>query len=350
MSDTATAKTLELYGKTRRRQRLILFALLAAVLVLPLVTIAIGPAAVSVGDVIGVIKSHIPGLDVDITWSQNVDAIVWKTRLPRIISGLAIGAILGIAGAVMQAVVRNPLAEPYVLGVSSGASTGAAAMIILFGSIASWSVGLAAFAGALAATLFLLLVTGNSGSSLRLILAGLAANFGFQALTNFIIFSSGTPEATQAVMFWMLGSLARANWSQAVPLIVTALIFSVVVALFGPVLDALSSGDRTAQSVGIEPTKARLAILIPVSAVIGIAVASSGAIGFVGLIIPHVMRSIVGSSHRVLTLGCALAGAFFLVIADTFARIAFAPIEMPIGVITGMVGVPFIVLLVRRMK
>lgn len=326
--------------------RLVVLAL--ALLLTPALTVVIGAAAVPLDEVIGVLASHIPGLDVQITWDRSIDAIVWDTRLPRIIAGVAVAAILGVSGVVLQAVVRNALAEPYVLGVSAGASSGAAFAIIIVGTSVATVVGVMAFAGALLATLLVLAIAGRTQSPLQLILGGLGVGFGFQALTNLIIFSSDSPETARSVMFWTLGSLARAGWDSVPVITIAALLLTVLMVLCGPILDALASGDRTAQAVGVEPARARILLLIPVSAAIALAVATAGGIGFVGLVVPHLVRSFIGPAHRFLVLGSALAAGLFLVWADAFARLAFAPAEVPIGVVTGLVGAPWLVLLVRR--
>lgn len=332
----------------RRAPRLLLLAVL--LVFTPALTVTIGAASVPLPEVVGVLASHVPGLDVTITWDPTTDAIVWENRVPRILSGIAIAAILAVSGVVLQAVVRNSLAEPYVLGVSSGASSGAAAAMILVGTTSAGLVGLLAFAGALLATMLVLLVAGRSQAPLQLILAGLGVGFGFQAITNLIVFSSDSPETSRSVMFWALGSLARVNWD-SVPLVsAVAVALVALMALCGPIMDALASGDRTAQAVGIEPGRARVLLLIPVSAAVAVAVATAGGIGFVGLIIPHLVRSFIGPSHRWLVIGSALAGGLFLVWADAFARIAFAPAEIPIGVVTGLVGAPWLVLLVRHQR
>lgn len=326
--------------------RLVVLAL--ALLLTPALTVVIGAAAVPLDEVIGVLASHIPGLDVQITWDRSIDAIVWDTRLPRIIAGVAVAVILGVSGVVLQAVVRNALAEPYVLGVSAGASSGAAFAIIIVGTSVATVVGVMAFVGALLATLLVLAIAGRTQSPLQLILGGLGVGFGFQALTNLIIFSSDSPETARSVMFWTLGSLARAGWDSVPVITIAALLLTVLMVLCGPILDALASGDRTAQAVGVEPARARILLLIPVSAAIALAVATAGGIGFVGLVVPHLVRSFIGPAHRFLVLGSALAAGLFLVWADAFARLAFAPAEVPIGVVTGLVGAPWLVLLVRR--
>lgn len=326
--------------------RLVVLAL--ALLLTPALTVVIGAAAVPLDEVIGVLASHIPGLDVQITWDRSIDAIVWDTRLPRIIAGVAVAVILGVSGVVLQAVVRNALAEPYVLGVSAGASSGAAFAIIIVGTSVATVVGVMAFVGALLATLLVLAIAGRTQSPLQLILGGLGVGFGFQALTNLIIFSSDSPETARSVMFWTLGSLARVGWDSVPVITIAALLLTVLMVLCGPILDALASGDRTAQAVGVEPARARILLLIPVSAAIALAVATAGGIGFVGLVVPHLVRSFIGPAHRFLVLGSALAAGLFLVWADAFARLAFAPAEVPIGVVTGLVGAPWLVLLVRR--
>ncbi|WP_130874359.1 FecCD family ABC transporter permease [[Pseudopropionibacterium] massiliense] len=340
------SRTARFRSRTGVGVRLALLAL--ALLLTPAFTVVIGAAAVPLDEVVGVLASHIPGLDVQITWDRSIDAIVWDTRLPRIIAGVAVAAILGVSGVVLQAVVRNALAEPYVLGVSAGASSGAAFAIIIVGTSVATVVGVMAFVGALLATLLVLAIAGRTQSPLQLILGGLGVGFGFQALTNLIIFSSDSPETARSVMFWTLGSLARVGWESVPVITIAALLLTVLMVLCGPILDALASGDRTAQAVGVEPARARILLLIPVSAAIALAVATAGGIGFVGLVVPHLVRSFIGPAHRFLVLGSALAAGLFLVWADAFARLAFAPAEVPIGVVTGLVGAPWLVLLVRR--
>ena len=197
------SRTARFRSRTGVGLRLALLAL--ALLLTPALTVVIGAAAVPLDEVIGVLASHIPGLDVQITWDRSIDAIVWDTRLPRIIAGVAVAAILGVSGVVLQAVVRNALAEPYVLGVSAGASSGAAFAIIIVGTSVATVVGVMAFAGALLATLLVLAIAGRTQSPLQLILGGLGVGFGFQALTNLIIFYYDSPETARSVMFWTLG-------------------------------------------------------------------------------------------------------------------------------------------------
>ncbi len=338
------------FAARRYRTRVRLLILLALLLVTPFFAVTVGSASLPVSQVFKILASHVPGLPVEITWSAATDAIVWQTRLPRILVGIAVGAILGVSGVIFQALVRNPLAEPYVLGISSGASVGAASALIIFGIPSALGMGAFAFAGALIATLAVVLIAGEAPRSLHLVLSGLAVGFGFQAVTNLIIFSSGSPEASQAVNFWMLGSLARAKWSSVGLVAVIAVVLTVSAALLGPYLDALASGDATAQAVGVNPGRARLIFLLFTAVAVAAAVAAAGSIGFVGLIIPHVVRTFIGHSHRYLVIGTALTAALFLVWADAVARVCFSPVELPIGVITGLIGCPFLVVLVRKQR
>ncbi|MHD0021737.1 FecCD family ABC transporter permease [Corynebacterium diphtheriae] len=330
------------------RTRSIIGILCILLVLTPAATVSLGPAAVPFFQVYAVIASHIPSVPVTITWDHATDAIVWQTRLPRIVLGLAVGATLGVSGVAFQALIRNSLAEPYVLGVSSGA--GAALALISFGVSSAFGVGAFAFVGAALATTAVVIIAGGGAHPLKLILSGLAVGFGAQSLTNLVIFSSGSPETNQAVMFWMLGSLSRARWSTIGIVCVAAVIVMLVLSLYGPILDALASGDSTARSVGVEPVRTRALLLLGVSAAVAIAVSAAGGIGFVGLIIPHVMRQLVGYSHRVLVVASGLASAVFLVWADAFARIVFSPQELPIGVITGLIGTPCLALIVRNQK
>ncbi|AXE37244.1 FecCD family ABC transporter permease [Acidipropionibacterium virtanenii] len=336
---------------SRARSRRLRLALLIVLLIAtPVVSIAFGAASVPMDQVLGVLADHL-GLRPAITWDAITDAIVWQNRMPRILAGIGVGAVLGVSGVALQAVVRNPLAEPYVLGVSAGASTGAATAIIVVGVSSTLGVAGMAFLGALTATFMVLGVGGRRhGSALTLVLAGLAVGFIFQALTNLIIFSSDSPETARSVMFWMLGSLAKVSWGQSIWILCVAIALMTMLWLCAPWLDALASGDRTSLSVGINPAAIRLVILIPVSAAVGIIVALAGGIGFVGLIIPHLMRSFTGYGHRLLVVASGLAGAVFLVWADTFSRTVFSPSELPIGVITGLLGAPFLLALVSRMN
>lgn len=333
-----------------RKQRYIALALLVVAVVGPFVSLGFGAAAIPFAEALEITWLKLTGGDLS-GWNSSTVAIVWLNRMPRIITAYGVGIILGISGVAMQAIIRNPLAEPYVLGISSGASAGAATAIVVIGSSAVFSVTSSAFIGALLATLLVLWIgSGRSGSSLRLILAGIAIGFIFQALTNLLIISANTAETAQSVVFWTLGSLTRANMPQALTVLGIAIALAGALWLFAPYLDALASGDQTCIGIGLNPTVLRFAMLIPISFAVGAAVASSGGIGFIGLVIPHLVRPLVSHRHRPLILTTALVSAVFLLTTDTVARTVLSPVEIPIGIITALLGAPFLIAMAKKSR
>jgi iron complex transport system permease protein len=327
---------------------------LALVLLLSLpAAVGIGPVGIGPDTVAQIVSRPLIGVPQEVTWTPAQDAIVWLLRVPRVLLGAVVGAGLAIAGVVLQAMTRNMLAEPYLLGVTSGASTLAAASI-LFGlgaGIGTSSLAVSAFVGALlaGAGVFLLARVGGQMTSTRLVLAGVSIGYVLHAMTSFLIFASDDPDAGRAVLFWILGSLTLASGGSA--LVTTAVVAASLVLLMAWArhLDALSIGDNTAQSLGISPTRLRARSMIVVALCVGALVAASGGIGFVGLIIPHVARLCVGTAHRRLLPVAALLGATFLVWADVLARIALVPQELPLGIVTALAGAPLLFLLVRRL-
>ena len=312
-------------------------------------------------DTLSILGHHLaqilPGTDPAATtpWPQDPqkDAIVWQLRTPRVILAAIVGSALALTGMVLQAVVRNLLADPYILGIHSGASCGAAAAIVLgigaqFGDYALQG---SAFLGALAATAVVFGVALSSGklTSLRVLLTGVAIGYALSAATSFLIFASDSPEASRSIMFWLLGSLGLANFNGVllVTLITTAVV-AVAFILLAPRIDALSSGDATSLAVGINPTTLRAVLLGLSSLLIGVVVAMSGAIGFIGLIIPHIARRLVGSKHRWALPISAVLGAILLIWADILSRVVLAPQEIPVGIVTALLGAPFIIPLIKR--
>lgn len=335
-----------------RRSALVLVIAAGTCVLIALVCAGIGPALIPWTDVAQIIGNHLVGFPSQQTWSATSDTIVWVTRVPRVVMGMATGATLAMAGAALQAMVRNPLADPYILGVNGGASTGAAVAIVICAGSGGGALLLSgsAFLGALGATLLVLAIGGSrtGGGPVRLIMAGMAVGYALSATTNFLIFTSDSAESSRSVMFWMLGSLANIHWPTAILSTATALVVVVLLSANASTLDALASGDEAALTLGVRPESARIWLMIIVSLAVGVVVAGAGSIGFVGLVIPHLARALVGSRHRVLIPASALLGAAFLVLADVGARMLFAPQEMPIGVITGIVGAPFLLALVRH--
>ncbi len=287
---------------------------------------------------------------VEPDWSKGWARIVWEIRFPRVILGALVGAGLAVVGAVLQAATRNPLADPYLFGISAGAALGAVAVIVHVGNVVGlYTLPLAAFAGAIV-SLFTVVAIGLSGTGLtteRLILAGVAVSFILMAMMNFLIFL-GDQRAAHSVVFWMLGGLGRARWNQLwVPFVVVLGGLFYLIA-HARALNTMMLGEESAVTLGVDVTMMRLKLFIAAALITGMLVAISGAIGFVGLMIPHVVRRFVGADNRRLLPVCALVGAIFVIWVDVLARIILAPQELPIGIITAGLGGVFFVWLMRR--
>ncbi|MFC5722624.1 FecCD family ABC transporter permease [Streptomyces gamaensis] len=278
--------------------------------------------------------------------------IVWELRFPRALLAAAVGAGLSAIGVALQAMVRNALADPFVLGISSGAAIGANA-VLLFGALASlgvWALSAAAFSSALGAMALVYLAarTPQGLTPLRLVLTGSAMYYGFSAVTTLMVFFAERGEAARSAMMWLLGSLGGATWA-SLPVAAVAVAAGTGWLLWvAPGLDALAMGDETASALGVDPARLRRALFAVAAAVTGAVVAVSGAIGFVGLVVPHVTRMLVGAGHRRLLVIAPLLGAVLLVWVDIASRLLLAPVELPVGVVTAVVGVPCFVLLMRR--
>lgn len=310
------------------------------------VAVTIGPADLSVGEVWGSIWAHLTGTQSPLTVLR--DGIVWELRVPRILTAAAVGAGLALVGAIMQALTRNQLADPYLLGISSGASLGAVTVLLLGVAV---FLPLAAFAGAILALAATLALAGAFGriTPTRTVLAGVAVSSLAAAITSFVIFWAGAADAYREVLSWLLGSLAGARWDAVLIAGVAVLVLGIPLALTGRLLDAFALGDTTAASLGIPVQGVRWTLLGAGALLTGALVAVSGSIGFVGLVLPHAVRLLVGPGNRALLPLAALTGAVFLVWADTLARTVFEPRELPVGIVTAIIGAPvFAALLARR--
>lgn len=312
---------------------------------------AVGSVHVPPGDVWGIV-THALGADwSEPTWSRARETIVLNVRAPRVLLGAVTGAGLAVIGTAMQALVRNPLAEPYLLGVSSGASLGAVAVIVfgvsLFGAL---SLSAAAFAGALL-TLLLVYSTARAGgriTSVRLVLSGVAMAAVLSALTNMLLLTSGRGNEARAVLAWTLGGLGGVQWD-TLWLPGAALLLGIAVLLVqARSLNLLLAGEEAATSMGLDVARFRARMFVLLSLVTGVLVAAAGPIGFVGLMLPHIVRLFVGGDHRRVLPAAALAGAVFLVWADIAARTVAAPMEIPVGVLTALCGGPFFLWMMRR--
>lgn len=341
------------------RQRTGLLALILCILLFVSITmgVSIGSVSIPFGRVWGIILHQLfPDWQTFARdWPKNEVGIVWQLRLPRVLLGSLVGAGLMMAGATIQSLVRNSLADPYLLGISSGACAGAVLAILFAGKLlgAAFSgmptVSLLAFLGALLAfaLVFLIASRGSGLTPMRMVLSGLAVSYIFMAMTNFLVYLNQRSGAETA-MFWMLGGLGGARWDRLpIPFAVTSLCL-VVLMLQSRSLNALLLGDESAAALGVDVQKFRRFLFVVTSVLTGVLVAASGSIGFVGLVVPHIMRMTVGADHRrVLPLG-ALLGAVFLIWADVFSRTVMAPRELPLGIVTGFVGAPFFIWLLGR--
>ncbi|WP_017596976.1 FecCD family ABC transporter permease [Nocardiopsis lucentensis] len=279
------------------------------------------------------------------------DFIVWRLRAPRVFQAVFVGAGLAVAGAVVQALVRNPVADPHILGLSSGASVGAVLLMTTLGSAAlgALALPLAAFAGALVAGLLVFAVARTRGTlePLRLILVGVAIGQLLGGVTSFLVLRKQSGDAQQQVLFWLLGSLSGARWSSALVCAAAVLALSALLTARAGSLNVLVLGSEGAASLGVDADRSRERLFAAAALLTGTTVAVAGAIGFVGLVVPNLARLLVGADHRRVLPVCALSGALMLVWADLAARTVLRPTELPIGVLTAVVGVPFFVAALR---
>ena len=314
------------------------------------IAVSVGAVAVPTATVWSVLLNKIsPGV-LEQTWSQGREAIVWDIRFPRALLAIMVGAGLALVGASLQAVTRNQLADPHLLGISSGGAFGAIYALLHSGLfLGVLTVPLLAFAGALGATVIVLGVTyfADATSADRLVLAGVAVSFAIMAGANGLIFL-GDPRASHTVVFWMLGGLGLAQWDQLIyPLAILVGCGAWLISQ-SAALNALTVGDETAATLGIPVMRFRLSIFVVGALITGVMVAFSGIIGFVGLMVPHISRMIIGGNYVNVLPASAIIGAIFLLWADITARTIMAPEDIPIGIVTGLVGGIFFVWILGR--
>jgi iron complex transport system permease protein len=325
------------------------FALVGALVV----SVSVGAVSIPLLHVIAIIANHLSFGHLGWgTIDPTEDSIVWNLRLPRVLLAGIVGAALAVSGTTLQALIRNPLADPYIFGVSSGASVGAVAVLTLGPAlVVGFSFQAAAFVGALITMLLVYLLAQQGGRLVptRLLLAGVALGYTLQAVTSFLVLMSSRPGGgVEGVLFWLAGSLANATWSDlGLPALV--LLLSTILLLFqARPLNALLTGEEGATSLGINLARFRLQLFVLTSLLVGTAVAVSGAIGFVGLMIPHIIRMFVGANHRRLLPLVALGGAVYLMLVDLLGRTLIAPEEIPVGIMTAALGGPFFLYLLSR--
>ena len=287
----------------------------------------------------------------EVPLNRIYESVIWDFRLSRALVAACCGAGLAICGAVLQSLLKNAFAEPYVLGVSAGASTGAVSVVVLGIGSGTVTLSAGAFAGAFTAFAFVALLTnGARGGSERTILAGVAASQLFNAITAWTVSTSASAQQARDVMFWLLGSFSGVRWPKFQMVLVAVLVGLAVCLYYARALDAFTFGDDAAASLGIAVPWVRLILFIVTALMTATIVSMAGSIGSVGLVVPHMMRFFFGPLHRTLLIASALAGAILMVLADIASRLLIAPQSLPVGVVTALVGVPFFAVIIYRSR
>lgn len=331
-----------------------------------LLAIALGPVSIPLGTVFSVLLHHIPGLDnlISVDWTSVEETIVWTLRLPRVLLAAAVGGGLAAAGVAMQGLFKNPLADPYIVGISSGATLGATIVLVAGWNVSEIAIGsvvlqlpalglglvsLAAFLGALGVVglVYRLARTGTGLPLTTLLLAGLAMSALASALTALVIYLE--PEQRSSIFFWLMGGI-RSSWSAVGFVLPAVAAGSLLLILWARDLDALSLGDEQALFLGVEVERRKRHFLLVSTLVTAVGASFVGIIGFVGLIVPHILRTVLGPLHRLLLPASVLGGASFLVLCDLIARTALMGVEIPVGIITALAGTPFFLFLLVRSK
>ncbi|MGA1803085.1 FecCD family ABC transporter permease [Rhizobium sp. HT1-10] len=328
---------------------LLVLASLAAIALVVAVSVGIGDLPIPLSTTFAAVTNRLGWTAVPLSCIH--ETVIWDYRLSRALVAAFCGAGLALSGAIMQALLRNPLAEPYVLGISAGASTGAVAIVILGIGAGTVSLSSGAFAGAFGAFLFVaLLSNGARGGADRTILAGVAASQLFNAATSYIVTTSGNAQQARDVMFWLLGSFGGVRWPELTLVSIVIGISLVACLAYARVLDAFAFGDEAAASLGVHVGRARIVLFALTAVMTATIVSMVGSIGFVGLVVPHAARFIVGPLHIRLLPACAIFGAIFMVLADIASRVLIPHQVLPIGVVTALVGVPVFSLILYRFQ
>jgi iron complex transport system permease protein len=315
-----------------------------------LVSTAIGPADLPISTVASVLFSHVPFIHFHSSASAVSQAIVWEVRLPRVVLGGIVGAMLAAGGASYQGVFRNPLADPYLLGIAAGAGLGATIVIVANGGSTSW-LPVVAFAGGAAAVSLTYVVGarfGGRSSGTSIVLAGVAVAALFTATQTFL--QQQHAQDLQTVYSWILGSLSVATWSDVWLILPYAIVSAAALLMHRRLLDVLRLSEEEVASLGVNPARVRLAVVAAATLGTAAAVSVSGLIGFVGIIVPHLVRLTTNASYRVVLPVSMVGGAAFLILADLVARTVESPAEVPLGVITAFVGGPFFIFVLRSRR
>lgn len=318
-----------------------------------IISMGMGAVSIPVGSVVQVLAGHLP-LPISLSPADGIaETIVWDIRLPRTVLAVLVGAALAASGGVMQGFFQNPMADPYIVGISAGAALGATAAFAL--NLDIWFIGLnavsiAAFACALLVTFLVYILSRRGGrvASTTLLLTGIAIGSLATSVTSFLLVMGG--EDQRRILFWLMGSLSARRWDHVYMLLPYVIVGMTVIIFFARDLNVLLLGDEQAAQMGVRVERVKLILLSAAACLAAAAVCVSGIIGFVGLLVPHLVRLVVGPDYRILTPLSALAGGLLLVLADIIARTAMAPAEMPIGILTTVLGGPFFLYLLHRRR
>jgi len=308
--------------------------------------VTLGPVSIPPWAVFAEILDHVPFVSIDSGLSDQEAAIVWQIRVPRVVLGGLVGAMLAIAGGAYQGVFRNPLADPYLLGVAAGAGLGAT-LVIAAGDAPDLVLAAAAFAGAVAAVAVTYSLGRSAGvrSAAALILAGVAVAAFFTAAQTYI--QQRSSDTIREVYSWILGRLATVGWSEVALLVPFVVVSAAALFMARRMLDVLAVGDEEAETLGVRSDRVRLVVVVAATLGTAVAVAVSGLIGFVGIVVPHTVRLLTGHSYRSILPLAFIGGAIFLILADVVARVVISPGELPIGVVTAFIGAPFFAIVLR---
>ncbi|WP_042228110.1 FecCD family ABC transporter permease [Paenibacillus popilliae] len=330
-------------------------AMLALLLLSIVGCLAVGSVKMPLGEIVNILLHHVPGLEslIPVTWDDASATIIMKVRFPRVVLAMLVGASLGLAGTGFQGVLRNPLADPYTLGVSSGASVGAALLIyfgLQYALLGQWTIPIVAFATGTLTLLAVMRLAREDGKIPieTLILAGVVMQAFLGSIVSFLVAMS--KQTVNEILYWVMGSLALRGWSYSAVLAPYTAIGLIALIVGARPLNLLALGERQASHLGLHVERTKWIVLLVSTFITAAAVSVSGVIGFVGLVVPHMIRLLVGSDYRLLVPFSAAGGAIYVMWADTIARTALAPTEIPLGVVTAFIGAPFFAYLLIRNK
>ncbi|MFC2011091.1 FecCD family ABC transporter permease [Chloroflexota bacterium] len=330
-----------------------IIGLLILLVVIVILAVTIGSVSIPFSMVIAILLSKLPWVDMSPAWAGTLETIIFDIRLPRVVLAGLVGSALATAGATYQGLFRNPLADPYLIGVAQGAALGAVIGFLLppaWHSLGFGVIPLLAFCGAVVSTavVYNLARVGKTLSTTTLILAGVAIGALLASVVSYLVISSG--EKIHGIMFWLMGSFSLSQWSEVIIALPYVILGVTIILLYARPLNLVQLDEEQAQQLGINVERLKLILLVAATLITAAAVSFVGIIGFVGIIVPHAVRLIWGVDHRFLLPLSVLTGAVFLILADMIARTVMAPTEIPIGVITALCGAPFFLYLLKRRK